>query len=404
MIKSNINDHSIDKNNNWLIKTTYIDNSVCGQESVTKKQIIVHIGLSSFFILLSLVLKWAAINVNGFADWYSGKIYPFWQSTLGRVSSLYHFSVLELMLLVIIGYMTLNVFGFVIHIVIKKQEDISKCNSIMQFRYPKCMIKSLRVLLLVSMLFLIFTLNAGINYYRNTLSEYLGIKQQEYSVDDLQRLCMKLTNDVNQWSNEIDRNDQGLFTVGTNANKRAVEAMHAVGKKNDILAGYYPNPKPLLFSWILSYEHISGIFTPFTMEANYNKDIVPYNIPFTMCHELSHTKGFMREDEANFIAYLACISTDNPELQYSGSLMSWIYSTNLLYSIDAKAYQEVRSQLNQEVLLDLKENSQFWNKHKGTVSKLSKKVNNTYLNANGQSDGIKSYNRMVDLLIAYYRE
>ena len=29
-----------------------------------------------------------------------------------------------------------------------------------------------------------------------------------------------------------------------------------------------------------------------------------YNIPHTICHELSHLKGYMREDEANFIGYL----------------------------------------------------------------------------------------------------
>lgn len=404
MIKSNIKDYSIEKSNNWLIKTISNDNLDWGKESVTKKQIIIHIGLSLFCILLSFVLQWAAINVNGFADWYSRNIYPFWLETLGRTNSLVHFSVLEFIVLTMIGYIVFNIFRFVLHMVIKKQEDINDCNP-RKHRYLGAIIKlSLKSVLLASLLILIFMLNAGINYYRNTLSEYLDIKQQEYYVGDVQRLSMKLTEDVNQLSNVIERNAQGIFTLDTEVQKRAVKAMNGVGKKNDILAGYYPNPKPLLFSWILSYEHISGIYTPFTMEANYNKDIVPYNIPFTMCHELSHTKGFMREDEANFIAYLACISTEDPEFQYSGTLMAWIYSTNLLYRIDPKAYKEVRNHLNQDVLLDLKENRQFWDKYKGAVSKLSKKVNNTYLNANGQSDGVNSYDRMVDLLIAYYIE
>ena len=45
-----------------------------------------------------------------------------------------------------------------------------------------------------------------------------------------------------------------------------------------------------------------------------------YNIPHTICHELSHLKGFMREDEANFIGYLACIGSDSPDFRYSGYL------------------------------------------------------------------------------------
>lgn len=404
MIKSNIKDYSLEKSNNCLIKTISNDNSDWGMESITKKQIIIYIGLSILCVSLSFVLQWAAINVNGFADWYSRNIYPFWIETLGRTNSLFHFSVLEFIVLIMSGYIVFNIFRFALHMVIKKQEDINDCNA-RKHRYFGVVIKlSLKSVLLVSLLILIFMLNAGINYYRNTLSEYLDMNQQEYFVDDVQRLSMKLTKDVNQLSNVIERNAQGIFTLDIKVQERAVKVMNGVGKKNNILAGYYPNPKPLLFSWILSYEHISGIFTPFTMEANYNKDIVPYNIPFTICHELSHTKGFMREDEANFIAYLACISSEDPEFQYSGTLMAWIYSTNLLYRIDAKAYNEVRNHLNQDVLLDLKENRLFWDKYKGVVSKLSKKVNNTYLNANGQSDGVNSYDKMVDLLMAYYLE
>ena len=34
----------------------------------------------------------------------------------------------------------------------------------------------------------------------------------------------------------------------------------------------------------------------------------------------------------------------------------------------------------------------------------SNKINDTYLKANAQSDGVKSYGRMVDLLLAKYRK
>lgn len=404
MNKTYINNKYLEEGNSWISETIYTDSPIVSKESVTLKEIFIYMGLSSFFVALSLILKWSAINVNGFADWYSQNIYPIWLNTFGRVSSIFQFSVLEMILLFGIGYMVLYIFRVVICLIIRKKKHILGDKVNKRDRFAANVIRqSLRVALLASLLFLIFTLNAGINYYRDTLSDYLELDQKDYNLMDLKQLCMRLTEDVNQWSNLIERNDQGIFIIDTDIEGKAIEAMNAAGKKYDILAGYYPDPKPLLFSWVLSYEHISGVFTPFTMEANYNKDIVPYNIPFTICHELSHTKGFMREDEANFIAYLACISIDDPVFRYSGSLMSWIYSTNLLYRIDVNAYQEVRNHLNQEVIADLKENNQFWNKYKGTVSKISEKVNNTYLNANGQSDGIKSYNRMVDLLIAYYR-
>lgn len=45
-------------------------------------------------------------------------------------------------------------------------------------------------------------------------------------------------------------------------------------------------------------QQLCGVYSPFTVEANYNGDMPDYNVPHTLCHELSHLKGFMREDEA----------------------------------------------------------------------------------------------------------
>ena len=76
------------------------------------------------------------------------------------------------------------------------------------------------------------------------------------------------------------------------------------------MEGFYPRPKKLAVSEVLSYQGLTGIYLPFTIEANYNGDMTAYNIPFTVCHELSHLRGFMEEREANFIAFLACIGSD----------------------------------------------------------------------------------------------
>ncbi len=59
--------------------------------------------------------------------------------------------------------------------------------------------------------------------------------------------------------------------------------------------------------------------------------MVAYNIPFTACHELAHLRGFMQEQEANFIGYLAGTRSDSLEFNYSGYMLGWIYCTNALY-------------------------------------------------------------------------
>ena len=44
----------------------------------------------------------------------------------------------------------------------------------------------------------------------------------------------------------------------------------------------------------------------------------------------------------------------------------------------------------------------FWDKYEGKIDDISNEINNTYLKANGVSEGVKSYGKMVDLLLTYY--
>ena len=178
--------------------------------------------------------------------------------------------------------------------------------------------------------------------------------------------------------------------------------MERLGEKWDVLAGYYPKPKPLAFSAFLSVQNLTGIYSPFTVEANYNQDMTPYNIPFTACHELSHLRGFMQEEEANFIAWLACKDAPETELQYSGSMLAWIHCMNVLYEEDRAAWSEIREILSEEADVDLRANSEFWDKWDGAVAEVSEQINDNYLKANGQKDGVQSYGRMADLVVVYY--
>ena len=170
------------------------------------------------------------------------------------------------------------------------------------------------------------------------------------------------------------------------------------------MEGYYPRPKELIFSEILSYQQLTGIYLPFTVEANYNGDMTSYNKPFTVCHELSHLRGFMQEQEANFIAFLACTGSERTDFQYSGYLSGWVYCMNALYRADPESWQEVRSLIDAAAEPDLAANNAFWDRYEGPVSDTAERINDTYLKVNGQADGVKSYDRMVDLVVAYYTE
>lgn len=252
-------------------------------------------------------------------------------------------------------------------------------------------------LFLISLLFFIYTVNCGINYYRRPFSDYLEYRAGRYSEKELEELLGWLTQRVNAVYTE---------TGGQECRKvqnEAVKAMEKLGEQYPQLAGYYPKPKPVLFSRLLSIQQLSGIYSPFTVEANYNAEMTPYNIPHTACHELSHLRGFMREDEANFIGFLACVGSENQEYRYSGYLMGWIYAGNALESVDHEAYAGYWDMLRPEVQEDLRENTAFWDRFDTKVSKAAETLNNTYLKANSQSDGVRSYGRAVDLMLAWYQ-
>ena len=56
------------------------------------------------------------------------------------------------------------------------------------------------------------------------------------------------------------------------------------------------------------------------------------------------------------------------------------------------------------IVKDLAENTAFWNRFDGKVAEAADRVNDAYLKINDQQDGVKSYGRVVDLMLAHYRD
>ena len=119
---------------------------------------------------------------------------------------------------------------------------------------------------------------------------------------------------------------------------------------------------------------------------------------------MAHSLGFVREDEAEFIGYLVCKYSENDYYEYSGYMNAYIYASNALAKADKKAFAKVYNSLDEKVRKELSSYNEFMNEYRNqTVSSVTEKVNDTYLKGNGQTDGTKSYGRMVDLLVAEYR-
>lgn len=65
-------------------------------------------------------------------------------------------------------------------------------------------------------------------------------------------------------------------------------------------------------------------------------------------------------------------------------------------------FYELHSQLCGQAVQDLQENNEYWDQYEGKVAEVSNQVNDTYLKLNDQKDGVQSYGRVVDLMLAMF--
>ena len=249
----------------------------------------------------------------------------------------------------------------------------------------------------------LFVITFYCNYYRTPFAEQIGLSASPASVSDLYRLCTDLIADANTYRTETQEDSARSFTLSgsfEDTGREAAQAMSALAETYPVLAGAYHSPKPVPFSAALSYTGITGLFSPFTFEANVNTDVPAYSIPATMCHELSHLRGFMNEEEANLIAYLACRDSSSADFRYSGAMLALSYSLSALYEASPSLYWQAIEALSEPVRRDLNLNNQYWAAREGTLQEAASAINDTYLKASNQPDGVKSYGGIVDLLLA----
>lgn len=344
---------------------------------------------------VSLVLTLYARHNLNFAEFYALKVYPVFAGSISALTSRISFSLAEFLIIAV----TITA---MVYFLVTLTRTITKKSS----RYFKDFF--LNVAAALSIIYFLFALFCGINYYRHEFTYYSGLEIRESSKSELISLCKILISDANDMREHLNTDGDGtaeLLDVDYDKTaERAKTAFDSVSEKYDILKGNYPAPKPVFFSDGMSHMRITGMFFPFTFEANVNVSIPSYQIPSTMLHELVHLRGFMREDEANFISYLACINSGYEDFAYSGTMLALVYSMNALYYEDYDAFTDLYSTYSEDVKNDLRQSEDYWKQFETKVAEISNKVNDSYLKANNQEDGVKSYGRMLDLLLAYYSD
>lgn len=258
----------------------------------------------------------------------------------------------------------------------------------------------LNLICFFSIMFFLFIILCGCNYYRYDFERYCNFTIVEYSDEQLYNLCIYLL-DMGEENYVLPNND--FYQVADEAET----AYDELSEEFSVLKYSTGRAKSVFFSKYMSYLGIVGIYMPYTIEANVDTDVLPYKWPAITCHEMAHLRGFMKEEEANYISYLACTRSENKSFRYSGYMLALDYSINALYKSNITLYDKVIQQIPDTIRNDLIKNDEYWkNIRKSEVAKkmdnITDKINDTYLKANGQEEGLKSYGMMVDLLIGDY--
>lgn len=253
-----------------------------------------------------------------------------------------------------------------------------------------------------------FTLGFVPAYRGSTLDVKMGLDKNEVSAEELRDTALILAECVNAEIDNIAFSSDGSSVMPYGYDEMGEKLMEAYEKaceKYDFIQDLDSNIKRILLSEPMTYTHISGVYTFFTGEANLNINFPYYMQPYTAAHEFAHQRGIAREDEANFVAFLVCIESDDAYIRYSAYLNLYEYVSNALYVANSGYHTAVYTTLAQNAKREMWAYSDFFDKYRDSVaSDISGAVNDAYLNLNGAEEGTKSYGMVVDLAVAYYKK
>lgn len=326
--------------------------------------------------------------------YYSESFYAVVADFLGLITAFFPFSLAEIIIfaipILIIIYISLTIK----RIIKVKPTFTSGLKAVMN-----CF---LNIFLAVCVLFGMYTVMWGINYYRPPLAQLLNVEVKGISEDELYSACLFLAEEANKVRDMSYENENGVFTTKKNLQEvmsGSKDGYEKLKSQYEFIRFIPHRAKPVYLSEGMSYLGISGIYIPHTAEANVNRIIEPFMLPCTLSHEQAHQLGFAREDEANFISFLACINNSDIEFQYSGYMLAFIHTSNALFTQNPEKYNQVIYSLSDGAFRDLKANWDFWKKYESKASDIQDSVNDKFLKVQGQESGIKSYGLMVDLVI-----
>lgn len=352
-------------------------------------------------LLLMLLINLAARFCRPAVDWYIAHVFPLISGFWARISGIFPFSVGEWMIVGGIVLLVLTLIGIPLVLMFGKSKKLTILGITAQV-YGW----------VVTWLFCIMTMRFLVLYQGTQLSQTLG--EVTYTNQQVLSVVRTLAQEASRESALVARDENGHMRLTDDLQTESRACMQRLGQTYPQFAGYYPNAKPIHHAYFFSQQNLLGIYYPHSMEANYNPVVYDVNLPQTLCHEYTHLKGNIFEDEAGYYGFLACMTSDSHDFRYSAYIaaLEWL---DLDFSDDPDAeaeFDRIWAECDPRVFQDLYTfvPEAYWETHKETdeviptalVSDTAETIMDASLKVNGIVDGTHSYHGMTALLLHYY--
>ncbi len=265
-------------------------------------------------ILLTLLLLSAVGNLAGcipaFCDWYTDHIYCLIEGGISRLTAPVPVAVGELLMYLGVLLVLLAVLFLILLLFLRKKAGYRRfCRG-----YYKTFLMTLICVVFVYTFFWV------IPFRGTVLGQGNPGKRTSFTFEEIRALTVYAANGVNAAAEEIEITADGKVDFPTESGimPKIAAAMQGLSGDFPRLNGYYPPVKTALCSDILERMGIGGYNYIYTMEPTRNKYLTPTYLPILDAHELSHHKGYYKENEANFLSELALSQSDDPFLRFSG--------------------------------------------------------------------------------------
>lgn len=259
----------------------------------------------------------------------------------------------------------------------------------------------------ISIFYTLFVLTLAPGYQGSTLDVKMAIERQDVAAEELLDTAEILLDGAEDTLDEVyfRYNDFSVMPYSLDEmNDRLNDAYAIAAEKYSFISPLRSSLKFVMLSHPMSYTHITGVYSYYTGEANLNIRFPDYTLPYTAAHELAHQHGIAREDEANFVAFLVCMESDDPYIRYSAYVNMLEYVMSALYSASTDAYSAFYGTIDRRIVGEFYAYSAFYDQYRENVAAdVSQSVNNSYLISQGQTAGTRSYGLVVDLAVAYYK-